>query len=160
MLTRGDRAKDLASTLGARWVGGSHDRPPVGLDAAVIFAPVGTLVPVALEALDAGGTVAIAGIHLSGVPGLDYQRHLFREKTLTSVTANTRADGDELLTLAASLGIRPVVTAYPFERAPQALDDLENGLVTGAAVLDLAGTGTGDVPGPQRPPTPIREDRP
>ena len=142
VLTRGDRAKDLASALGARWVGDASDRPPVPLDAAIIFAPVGTLVPVALDALDAGGTLAIAGIHLTDVPVLDYQRHLFREKTVTSVTANTRSDGDELLTLADNLGIRPVVTPYPFDRAPQALDDLENGRVTGAAVLDMSRTRT------------------
>ncbi len=137
VLTRGAAARELALRLGASSAGGADDRPPVPLDGAILFAPVGTLVPVALAALDAGGTLAVAGIHLSDVPGLDYQRHLFRERTVTSVTANTRTDGDELLALAANLGIRPVVTAYPFAEAPRALHDLESGLVAGAAVLDL-----------------------
>jgi propanol-preferring alcohol dehydrogenase len=97
--------------------------------------PVGDLVPVALEALGPAGTLAVAGIHLTDVPVLDYQRHLFRERTLTSVTANTRADGDELMTLAARLGVRPTTTPYPFDMAADALRDLENGDVTGAAVL-------------------------
>jgi propanol-preferring alcohol dehydrogenase len=113
----------------------------VPLDAAIVFAPAGALVPVALETLDAGGTLAVAGIHLSDVPALDYQRHLFRERTLTSVTANTRADGDELLTLAAHLSVRPQVTPYAFGRAPEALLDLEQGRVTGAAVLVMDGEG-------------------
>ena len=125
MLTRGDRAKEMVSTLGAREVGDAFDRPPVALEAAIFFAPVGTLVPGALDVLDAGGTLAIAGIHLTDVPVLDYQRHLFREKTVTSVNANTRSDGDDLPTLAVKLAIRPVVTPYPFDRAPQALDDLD-----------------------------------
>jgi len=140
VLTRGADAQELALDLGARSAGDAFDQPPVPLDAAIVFAPVGTLVPVALEALDAGGTLAVAGIHLSDVPPLDYQRHLFRERTLTSVTANTRADGDELLTLAANLRIRPRVARYSFDEAPQALVDLERGLVTGAAVLDLRQT--------------------
>ena len=118
---------------------GAYDRPPVPLDAAILFAPVGDLVPVALEALDAAGTLAVAGIHLSDVPALDYQRHLFRERTLTSVTANTRADGDELLRLAVTAGVRPHVTRYAFDDAPRALADLAAGTVTGAAVLNSPG---------------------
>jgi alcohol dehydrogenase, propanol-preferring len=81
--------------------------------------------------------VAVAGIHLSEIPALNYQRHLFREKTLTSVTSNTRADGEELLRLADSIGLRATVTPYPFERAPEALSDLAAGRVTGAAVLTV-----------------------
>ena len=107
------------------------------LDAAVLFAPAGELVPVALAALDRGGTLAVAGIHLSDVPPLDYQQHLFRERTLTSVTANTRADGEELLRLAAALSVRPRVTTYGFEEADRALDDLAAGRVVGAAVLEM-----------------------
>ena len=91
--------------------------------------------PVALAALDRGGTLAVAGIHLTDVPVLDYQRHLFRERSITSVTANTRADGDELLTLAERLQVRPRVTPYPFEEASRALSDLEDGRVDGAAAL-------------------------
>ena len=137
VLTRGAEARTLALELGAASAGDAYDRPPVPLDAAILFAPVGDLVPVALEALDASGTLAVAGIHLTDIPVLDYQRHLFRERTLTSVTANTRADGDELLRLAVALEVRPRVTLYPFGDAPQALFDLERGLVTGAAVLDM-----------------------
>lgn len=146
VLTRGADAQELALKLGASSAGDAYGRPPVPLDAAILFAPVGDLVPVALEALDASGTLAVAGIHLSDVPTLHYQRHLFRERTLTSVTANTRSDGDDLLRLAATLGVRPRVTVYPFADAPQALYDLEHGLVTGAAVLDMGDdvpTGTG-----------------
>jgi alcohol dehydrogenase, propanol-preferring len=137
VLTRGSDAQALALELGASSAGDAYARPPVPLDAAILFAPVGDLVPVALEALDASGTLAVAGIHLTDIPTLDYHRHLFRERMLTSVTANTRADGDDLLRLAVALGVRPRVTVYPFHDAPQALFDLERGLVSGAAVLDM-----------------------
>jgi len=126
---------DLAGELGATWVGGSFDAPPVALDAAILFAPAGELVPAALERLDRGGTLAVAGIHLSDVPPLDYQRHLFQERTLTSVTANTRADGRALLRLAAEIPIRTHVRAYPLEAANEALADLKHDRVRGAAVL-------------------------
>jgi propanol-preferring alcohol dehydrogenase len=128
---------DLARELGATWVGGSNDAPPVPLDAAILFAPAGELVPVALERLDRGGTLAVAGIHLSDVPSLDYQRHLFQERTLTSVTANTREDGRVLLHLAGAIPIRTHTTLYPLERANEALDDLKNDRVRGAAVLEI-----------------------
>jgi propanol-preferring alcohol dehydrogenase len=137
VLTRGAAARALALELGAASAGGAYDRPPVPLDAAVLFAPVGDLVPVALAALDRGGTLAIAGIHLSDVPALGYQEHLFKERTLTSVTANTRADGVELLRLAAMLRLRPRTTEYPFDQASAALDDLAAGRVTGSAVLTM-----------------------
>src|SRR5207248_6292769 len=101
VLTRSRAAQELALGLGAASAGEATDAPPEPLDAAILFAPVGTLVPGALAALDRGGTLSIAGIHLSGIPVLDYQRHLFEERTLTSVTANTRADGHEFLALAA-----------------------------------------------------------
>lgn len=138
VLTRGEGARELALRLGAASAGDAFGRPPVPLDSAIVFAPAGELVPVALEALDRGGTLALAGIHLSDVPVLDYQRHLFRERTLTSVTANTRADGEELFRLAAALGVRAEVTTYPFDRADEALDDLATGRLTGVAVLDVA----------------------
>lgn len=93
----------------------------------------------ALERLDRGGTLAIAGIHLSDVPSLDYQRHLFQERTVTSVTANTRDDGRALLGLAAEIPIRTHVTNYPLERANEALLDLKQDRIRGAAVLDLRG---------------------
>ena len=139
VLTRGADARRLALELGASSVGGAYDDPPVPLDSAILFAPVGDLVPVALAALDSGGTLAVAGIHLSDVPGLDYQQHLFRERTLTSVTANTREDGVRLLRLAADLGVVARTTCYPFDRAPDALHDLEVGKGVGTAVLSVSG---------------------
>lgn len=129
---------DLARELGATWVGGSDDAPPAALDAAILFAPAGELVPVALERLDRGGTLAVAGIHLSEIPALDYQSHLFQERTLTSVTANTREDGRVLLHLAATIPIRTHTTLYPLERANEALDDLKNDRVRGAAVIEVS----------------------
>ena len=143
VLTRDEPARALALRLGATSAGPATAAPPVPLDAAVLFAPVGHLVPVALAALSPGGTLAVAGIHLSEVPALDYQRHLFRERTLTSVTANTRADGEELLALAPRLGVRPQVRTYDFDDASRALSDLEAGRFTGAAVIAVAGRGHG-----------------
>jgi alcohol dehydrogenase, propanol-preferring len=137
VLTRSAAARELALGLGAASAGAAHDRPPEPLDAAVLFAPVGELVPVALEALDAGGTLSIAGIYLSDVPVLDYARHLFRERTVRSVTANTRADGREFLATAATHRIRATVTPYPFDRADAALDDLAADRVNGVAVLTM-----------------------
>ena len=101
----------------------------------MLFAPVGELVPVAMRALDQGGTLAVAGIHLSDVPGLNYADELFREKQLRSVTANTRADGEEFLRLAGALGVRPTVTPRPLDEADEVLRDLAADRVTGAAVL-------------------------
>ena len=135
VLTRGDDARALAMSLGAASAAGAADAPPEPLDAAILFAPVGTLVPVALSALDRGGTLAVAGIHLSDVPPLNYQDHLFQERRLLSVTANTRRDGEEFLAAAARIPVRATTTAYPFEAADQALIDLAAGAFTGAAVL-------------------------
>jgi alcohol dehydrogenase, propanol-preferring len=135
VLTRDPAARKLALELGAASAGAADDEPPVPLDSAIVFAPAGELVPVALAALDQGGTLAVAGIHLSDIPELDYQRHLFRERTLTSVTSNTRADGEELLALAGRIGLRATVTPYPYERAADALQDLSHDRVSGAAVL-------------------------
>jgi propanol-preferring alcohol dehydrogenase len=137
VLTRDPAARELALSLGASSAGAAYDEPPVLLDSAILFAPVGDLVPPALEALDRGGTLSVAGIHLSDVPELDYQRHLFRERTLTSVTSNTRADGEELLRLAPRLRVTATVTPYEFDRADVALDDLAADRVHGAAVLRI-----------------------
>jgi alcohol dehydrogenase, propanol-preferring len=137
VLTRGESARRLALELGAASARPADAAPPVPLDAAVLFAPAGELVPVALAALDQGATLAVAGIHLSDIPTLSYQSHLFRERTLTSVTANTRSDGEELLRLAAALDVRAHVTSYPFDRADDALADLADGNLTGAAVLTV-----------------------
>jgi propanol-preferring alcohol dehydrogenase len=135
VLTRGGGARELAAELGATSVGGAHDAPPVPLDAAILFAPAGELVPLALEALGPGGTLSVAGIHLSDVPVLDYERHLFRERSLRSVTSNTRQDGEEFLLLAERLGLRVTTTPVPMAEADRALADLEAGRVRGAAVL-------------------------
>ena len=139
--TRGSEARELALSLGAVSAGAADEPTDVPLDSAILFAPVGDLVPVALEALDRGGTLAVAGIHLSDIPALDYQRHLFRERTLTSVTSNTRRDGEDLLRLADRLRIRVEVSPYPFDEADRALADLAAGRVRGAAVLQMVGPG-------------------
>ena len=125
----------LARSLGAVWVGGSDEMPPVELDSAIVFAPAGELVPLALAAVGRGGTVALAGIHMTRVPPLDYGRHLFHEKTLTSVAANTRADGEELLRLAPRLGFELHVSEYPFTEVDRALLDLVSGRLSGSAVI-------------------------
>ncbi|HEU5332341.1 MAG TPA: zinc-dependent alcohol dehydrogenase family protein [Actinocrinis sp.] len=132
VVTRSTEARRLALDLGAASAG---EAPPEPLDSAIIFAPAGGLVPVALETLDRGGTLAIAGIHLSPIPGLDYDRQLFQERTLRSVTANTRADGHELLALAEQSRPRLAVTRYAMNDADKALADLAGGRVTGVAVL-------------------------
>ncbi len=137
VLTRSADARLLALELGAASAGGAADSPPERLDSAILFAPVGELVPICLEALDRGGTLAIAGIHLSDIPSLDYERHLFEERTIRSVTANTRRDGEEFLELAARIGIRVATTAYPLADANQALSDLAHDRVNGAAVLTI-----------------------
>jgi propanol-preferring alcohol dehydrogenase len=135
VMTRSAAGRALALDLGAASVQGPEDPPPVALDSAILFAPAGALVPAALSALERGGTLAVAGIHLSDVPPLDYQRHLFEERTLTSVTANTRDDGESFLALAARMGIRPTTTPYPFAAADRALADLAADRVDGAAVI-------------------------
>lgn len=135
VMTRGGKARDLALGLGAASAQGADDRPPVALDAAILFAPVGELVLPALEALDRGGTLAIAGIHLSDIPTLNYQRHLFQERQVRSVTANTRADARAFLTFAGEHHIDVTSPPYSLDRADVALGDLATGRVSGAAVL-------------------------
>jgi propanol-preferring alcohol dehydrogenase len=121
--------------LGAASAGGATDSSPELLDSAILFAPVGTLVAPALQALDRGGTLAIAGIYLSEIPALDYQRDLFQERTIRSVTANTRADGVAFLAAATRHPLAVEHTVYPFERANDALRDLAHDRVNGAAVI-------------------------
>ena len=136
VMTRSAEARRQALELGAAWPApGAGDAPPEPLDAAILFAPAGDVVPAALAALDRGGTLAVAGIHLSDIPPLDYERHLFQERQLRSVTANTRADGEDFLALAARLRLRVTVQPYPLDEAGRALADLAGGRVTGAAVL-------------------------
>jgi propanol-preferring alcohol dehydrogenase len=119
-------------------VGEAREPPPAPLDAAILFAPAGELVPVALAALDRGGTLAVAGIHLSPIPPLDYPAQLFQERTLCSVTANTRADGETLLALAAEIPIRTHTRTYPLAAANEALVDLKQDRIRGAAVLEVS----------------------
>src|SRR5256714_11687252 len=136
-MARGADAQKFALSLGATSAVGAADPPPEPLDTAILFAPVGTLVPVALSALDRGGTLSIAGIHLSDIPVLNYERHLFQERTLTSVTANTREDGRQFLELAARHRLQVTTTPYPFTGAATALADLAADRVNGAAVLQI-----------------------
>jgi propanol-preferring alcohol dehydrogenase len=135
VLTRGEHNQRLARALGADSVGAAADRPPEPLDGAILFAPAGELVPVALQALDAGGTLAVAGIWLSDIPALNYQRELFGERRLRSVTANTRLDGERFLRLAERFDIRATTVGYPMAEAPRALVDLSRGAFGGVAVL-------------------------
>jgi propanol-preferring alcohol dehydrogenase len=137
VLTRSPAARQLALDLGAASAGDATGAPPEPLDAAILFAPVGDLVPVALAALDRGGTLAIAGIHLTDVPSLDYQRHLFQERSLRSVTANTRQDGRDFLAFAGAHRLQVSAVPYPFDHADRALADLAAGRVEGAAVLTV-----------------------
>ena len=135
VLTRGERNQALAASLGVDSVGPAEGEPPEPLDGAILFAPAGTLVPGALRSLDRGGTLAIAGIWLSEIPPLDYEHHLFQERRIVSVTANTRADGEAFLTLADRLKIQATTHPYPLDDADRALADLADGSFDGAAVL-------------------------
>jgi alcohol dehydrogenase, propanol-preferring len=135
VMTRGLEAQELAMKLGAASAQGAADPPPVPLDAAILFAPVGDLVLPAMEALDRGGTLSIAGIHLSDIPSLNYQRHLFQERQIRSVASNTRADGRAFLDFAAQHHIEVTTPEYSLAQADQALADLAAGRIAGAAVL-------------------------
>jgi propanol-preferring alcohol dehydrogenase len=137
VFTREPARRRLALELGAAWTGAPGDPLPEKLDGAIVFAPVGPLVPVALGDLDKGGTVAVAGIHMTDLPAMAYEPHLFWEKTLQSVTANTRADGEALLAAAAAIPIRPRVTRYRLEDANRALTDIKSSEVEATAVLVL-----------------------
>jgi propanol-preferring alcohol dehydrogenase len=137
VMTRGERARRLALGLGAASASGAYDAPPEPLDGAILFAPVGDLVPVALRALDRGGVLSIAGIHLSDVPVLNYERELFYERQIRSVTANTRADGEAFLRFAADHRLQVTTHPYPLADAQQALQDLKAGRFDGAAVLSV-----------------------
>ncbi len=135
-------AQTFARQLGAEWVGGSDQTPPVELDAAIIFAPVGELVPAALERLAKGGRVICAGIHMSEIPAFPYDI-LWGERRIESVANLTRRDGEEFLALAPQVPVTTQVTSYPLEAANEALADLRSGRLQGAAVLavraDLGG---------------------
>ncbi|MDF0652244.1 MAG: alcohol dehydrogenase [Nitrospira sp. LK265] len=129
--------QELARQLGAVWVGGATEMPPDKLHGSIIFAPAGELVPPALRALDRGGTLALAGIHMSPIPSLDYDRDVFGERVIRSVTANTRQDGVDLLRDAAAIPIKPHTVRFPLEQANRALQELKAGTFQGAAVLTM-----------------------
>jgi len=131
-----DQAQQFARRLGAAWAGASDAQAPEPLDAAIIFAPVGALVPAALRAVAKGGTVVCAGIHMTDIPSLPYER-LWEERVLRSVANLTRRDGAEFLALAPRVPVRTEVEAYPLERANEALEKLRAGTVRGAAVLQV-----------------------
>jgi propanol-preferring alcohol dehydrogenase len=135
VFTRSPGHQELAQELGASWVGQAQDTPPAFLDSAVIFAPAGSLVPEALRVLNKGGTLVLAGIHMSQIPALDYEKHLYYEKTVRSVTASTRKDGEELLELAVKIPIRTQTQQFPLAEANKALQLLKAGKINGAAVL-------------------------
>jgi propanol-preferring alcohol dehydrogenase len=126
----------FARELGAAWAGGSSASPPQPLDAAIVFAPVGALVPVALRAVAPGGPVVCAGIHMSDIPAFPYEL-LWGERSIASVANLTRADGAEFMALAPEVPVRTEVTPYPLERANEALSDLRDGSLRGAAVLEI-----------------------
>ena len=138
VMTRAESARRLALSLGCASAQGADEPPPEPLEAAILFAPVGTLVLPAMAALDRGGRLAIAGIHLSDIPVLDYDAYLFQEREMVSVTANTRRDGEEFLALAAEIPVRATTTEYPFEAADVALEDLARDAVNGAAVIRVS----------------------
>jgi propanol-preferring alcohol dehydrogenase len=127
----------LARQLGAVWVGGSNDMPPDRLHGSIIFAPAGELVPPALRALERGGTLALAGIHMSPIPSLDYDREVFGERVIRSVTANTRQDGLDLLREAAAIPIKPHTVRFRLDEANRALQALKAGAFQGAAVISM-----------------------
>ena len=137
VMTRGEQNRELARRLGAAFVGEARDVPPTPLDSAIVFAPVGDLMPVALRAVARGGTVVSAGIHMSTIPPIDYDTELFGERDLRSVTANTRTDGREFLALARAVGVKPIVTVYPFRELPRAVDDMREGHASGTLVIDV-----------------------
>ena len=133
--TRGEKHQALAREMGATWVGGSTDPLPAKVDGGILFAPAGEIVPAALRSIERGGTLAVAGIWLSAIPGLDYERELFYERNLRSVTANTRADGEGLLAEAAAIPVRPRVTEFALEAANQGLQRLKADQIDGTGVL-------------------------
>ncbi len=135
VMTRGAANRRLAEEHGAAFVGDTFDTPPVELDSAIVFAPAGEIVPAALRATVRGGTVTLAGIHMTDIPAMRYAEHLFGERDLRTVTANTRADGEAFLRLAEHLALKPAVTVYPFEQTAQALDDLRSGAAAGSLVI-------------------------
>lgn len=135
--TRGEKHRQLARQMGAAWVGSQPEELPVKVDSAILFAPAGELVPPALAALDKGGTLALAGIHMSSIPEIQYDRCLFFERDLRSVTSNTRHDGQALLAEAVAAGIRPHKTVYPLAEANRGLQQLKQDEINGTGILAI-----------------------
>ncbi len=129
--------RELARQLGAVWVGGATEMPPDKLHGSIIFAPAGELVPPALRALKRGGTLALAGIHMSPIPSLDYAQDVFGERVIRSITTNTRQDGLDLLREAAAIPLKPHTVCFPLEQVNRALQELKAGSFQGAAVLTM-----------------------
>jgi propanol-preferring alcohol dehydrogenase len=136
--TRDARHQKLALELGAKWAGGTLAVPPEKLDAAIVFAPAGEIVPAALSALSKGGTLVLGGIHMSPIPSFDYDL-LYQERMIRSVANNTREDGRDFLRIAAEIPIRTRVQIFPLREANRALNALKNDAIPGAAVLKVAG---------------------
>jgi len=135
VFTRGEAHRQLAHKLGAKWTGAARDDPGQKMHSSIIFAPAGALVLDALAILERGGSLALAGIHMSPIPAMDYATHLYYEKKITSVTASTRKDGEELLRIAAEIPIRTETQAFSLEEANQTLQLLKQGKISGAGVL-------------------------
>ena len=134
-MTRGEANRKLARRLGASFVGDATATPPFPLDSAIVFAPAGELVPVALQATTPGGTVVLAGIHMSELPAMSYEQNLFGERDLRTVTSNTRADGAAFLRLTRTLHLVPAVTRYSFDQTGNAVEDLRTGAASGSLVI-------------------------
>jgi propanol-preferring alcohol dehydrogenase len=137
VFTRSEQHRQLALKLGAVWAGGAEAEPPPEIDAGIVFAPAGWIVPLALKALRPGGTLALAGIHMSAIPEMPYEL-LYHERTVRSVANLTRQDAREVLKLAAEIPIHSEITEYPLAEANRALQDLKHGRVNGAAVLRVS----------------------
>jgi propanol-preferring alcohol dehydrogenase len=134
--TRDKRHQELALELGAAWAGGTLDAPPRQLDAAIVFAPAGEIVPAALAALRKGGVVVLGGIHMSSIPAFDYNL-LYQERMIRSVANNTRQDGEDFLEIAAKIPIKMRTEMFPLVNANEALNALKNDAIQGAAVLQV-----------------------
>jgi propanol-preferring alcohol dehydrogenase len=138
VVSRNANHQALAREIGAAWCGDDAGKMPSRVDGAIVFAPAGTVVPPALQCLEPGGVVALAGIHMSPIPSLDYQKHLYGERDIHPVEANTRQDGRELLVEAAAADVRPRTRSYALEDANQALADMKAGRIDGTGVLMIA----------------------
>lgn len=139
VFSRNPEHRDLATRLGAAWVGPPQENAPVALQSSILFAPAGNLVPRALESLERGGTLALAGIYMSPIPGLDYDKHLYHERSVTSVANSTRQDGEELMALARSFHIETHTEVFPLKDANEALRRLKESRIEASAVLTIGG---------------------